>query len=103
MNNKHIQQHSTEHYTQINNYKHSSFWKFEATSVEFYVDELYTSLLKGKLRPYDNHDGENDKPLHTVLVLPAISITLKMETQSVPETLENFHTLTRMSAREDFI
>jgi len=40
-----------EHYTQINNYKHRGVRNFEATSVEFYADELHTSLLKGKLRP----------------------------------------------------
>ena len=30
-------------------------------------------------------------------------VHLKMGTESVPETSENFHTLTRLSGREDFI
>jgi hypothetical protein len=33
----------------------------------------------------------------------AISNTLKVETVSVPETVENFHNFTLLSAREDFI
>jgi hypothetical protein len=33
----------------------------------------------------------------------AIGSNLKMGTVSVPETLENFHTLKRQSALEDFI
>ena len=33
----------------------------------------------------------------------AISSTLKMGTGSIPATLENFQTLTRLSARDDFI
>jgi hypothetical protein len=33
----------------------------------------------------------------------AIGSNLKTGTESVPKTLENFHTLTRQSAREDFV
>jgi hypothetical protein len=32
-----------------------------------------------------------------------ISSTLKVGTESFPETLENFHNWTRLSAQEDFI
>jgi hypothetical protein len=64
INNKHAQQCIAEHYTQINNYIHSSVRNFEATCVEFYVDKPYVSS-KRSLRPYDNHDDENGRPLHT--------------------------------------
>jgi hypothetical protein len=40
----------------------------------------------------------------SVLVLPSHQYsTLKTGKQSVPETLQNFHALTQLSVREDFI
>lgn len=59
---------------------------------------LYLALLgtENKLPP-----SKSRTPSY--LFYQAISNTQKMGTESVPETLENFQPLTRLSAREDFI
>jgi hypothetical protein len=50
---------------------------------------------RAKVRNFSNF-SETDSP-------PFFRFHLKMDTESVPETLENFHTLARLSGREDFI
>jgi len=42
-------------------------------------------------------------PVYDFWFYQAVNGTLKMETESVPERLDDFHPLTRLSAREGFI
>jgi hypothetical protein len=45
----------------------------------------------------------NTCPIYQYRFYQALSNTLMVGTESVSETLENFHTLTQLSAREEFI